>query len=132
MDHRRTSRVKCLVLLCLGWVFVALGVVGAVLPVLPTTPFLIVALWMFANSSERLHRWLYTHRVFGPPLQRWDSERVIPLPAKITALSAMSASMVYVLAFSDAPVVAQAGMGAICAVGAVFILSRPSRPRVRE
>lgn len=119
-------------LLCLGWVFVALGVVGAVLPVLPTTPFLIVALWMFANSSERLHRWLYTHKLFGPPLQRWDRERVIPLPAKIMALSAMSASMVYVLAFSDAPVVAQAGMGAICAVGAAYILSRPSRPRVQE
>ena len=132
MDHRRTSRVKRIALLGLGWLFVALGVIGAVLPVLPTTPFMIVALWLFANSSERLHGWLYNHPIFGPLLRRWDAERVIPLPAKITALTAMAGSMVYVLAFSEAPVLAQASMGAVCAIGAAFILSRPSRTRGQE
>lgn len=132
MDHRRTSRVKRIALLCLGWLFVALGVIGAVLPVLPTTPFMIVALWLFANSSEHLHHWLYNHPLFGASLRRWDAERVIPLPAKIMALTAMAGSMVYVLAFSEAPVVAQASMGAVCAVGAAFILSRPSRSREQE
>lgn len=129
MEDRRKSRVKRVALLCLGWVFVALGVIGAVLPVLPTTPFMIVALWLFANSSERLHHWLYNHRIFGPSLRRWDSERIIPLPAKIMAIAAMSASMVYVVAFSEAPWPAQAGMGTVCAVGAAFILSCPSRTR---
>jgi uncharacterized membrane protein YbaN (DUF454 family) len=56
--------------LALAWVSFALGVVGLVLPVVPTTPFMLVALWAFSRSSRRFHDWLYHHRIFGPPLQR--------------------------------------------------------------
>lgn len=114
-------------LIILGWAFVALGMAGAVLPVLPTTPFMLVALWCFAKSSERFHGWLFHHPVFGPPLRDWEMHRVIPTYAKVVALSSMAASMIYVIGFSRAPWWAMAIMGAVCAAGAVFILTKPGR-----
>jgi uncharacterized membrane protein YbaN (DUF454 family) len=113
----------------LGWSCVALGLVGAVLPLLPTTPFLLVALWAFAGSSRRFHDWLYTHRLFGPPLQAWQAHGVIPLKAKVLALCAMVASMTYVIVFATVPWWGIMGMGAMIGFGAGFILACPSRPR---
>jgi len=64
----------------LGLAFVGLGLLGTVLPVLPTTPFMILALWCFARSSKRFHDWLYHHRVFGPPLRQWEAMSCRALP----------------------------------------------------
>lgn len=114
-------------LLGLGLAFVGLGLLGTVLPVLPTTSFMILALWCFARSSKRFHDWLYHHRVFGPPLQQWDQHRVIPPLAKIVAVTAMVASMVYVVLFSTAPWYLIAAMAVVIAYGAWFILTKPSR-----
>jgi len=111
----------------LGLAFVGLGLLGTVLPVLPTTPFMILALWCFARSSKRFHDWLYHHRVFGPPLRQWDQHRVIPLAAKIVAVTAMAASMVYVVLFSAAPWYLIAAMAVVIAYGAWFVLTKPSR-----
>ncbi len=73
-------------LIILGVLFVALGVLGIFLPVLPTTPFLLLALACFAKSSERLHGWLLSHKTFGPPIRQWQETRSIPLKVKIVAL----------------------------------------------
>jgi len=69
-------------LAALGVFFVALGALGAVLPVLPTTPFLLLAAWCFARSSDRLHDWLHANRLFGQYLRRYRSGEGIPLRAK--------------------------------------------------
>ena len=82
----------------LGWAFFGLGALGALLPVLPTTPLMILALWAFSKSSARFQHWLYRHRVFGPPLQRWHEYRVIPTSAKLAAVGAMAASLGYLAA----------------------------------
>lgn len=111
----------------LGWLFVALGLVGIPLPVLPTTPFLLLALWCFARSSQRFHDWLYNHRLFGPPLREWQAYRVIPLRAKVIALGAMTASALYVALGTSAPWYGIAAMVAVMAVGAGVILRSPSR-----
>jgi len=66
-----TPRGKRWVLLVVGWVFFALGAAGTVLPLLLASPLFLVALWAFSSSSERFHRWLSDHRVFGPTLQAW-------------------------------------------------------------
>ena len=67
---------------CLGIGFFGLGVLGVLLPGLPTTPFMVLAAWAFARSSRRFHNWLTTHHLFGPPIQRWQAHRVIPRPVK--------------------------------------------------
>lgn len=124
--QHRPGRARWL-FLALGWLFVVLGLVGVALPVLPTTPFLILALWCFARSSQRFHDWLYHHRLFGPPLREWREYRVIPLRAKVFALSAMAASGAWVVWGIQAPWPLVALMLAVMAVGAGFILRCPSR-----
>ena len=122
------SRGRRAVMFALGWVFFGLGVLVALLPVLPTTPFMILALWAFSQSSERLHHWLYTHPRFGPRLQQWHQHRVIPRSARLTAYGVMVASMSYVLIFSRVPWPLIALMGAVMLCGAVFISRCPSQP----
>lgn len=68
-----------------GALALVLGILGLFLPLLPTTPFLLLASWCFARGSERLHRWLLSHRVFGEYLRNFEAGRGIPLKAKIVA-----------------------------------------------
>ena len=119
-------------LFILGWLLFALGFVGAFLPVLPTTPIMLLALWCFARSSDRFHDWLYTHRLFGPPLQQWHEYRVIPLTAKLTALFFMLASLVYLFVFLSTEVWVKVLMCTSMALGAWFILTKPSLPPEQE
>jgi uncharacterized membrane protein YbaN (DUF454 family) len=122
-----------LVYFLLGWCFFALGAVGTVVPGLPTTPFMLLALWAFAKSSQRFHNWLYAHPVFGPPLQQWHDHRVISGKAKLLSVSTMTASFVYLGFFTDVSVWVKTVTALVMLYGAVFILSKPSRaPGQRE
>jgi len=112
----------------LGWIFFSLGAIGVILPVLPTTPFMLLALWSFSRSSDRFHNWLYHHRFFGPPLQQWSRYRVIPLPAKIMSISFMSLSMLYMSIYSPVGIVVKLLIAALMLYGAWFILTKPSHP----
>ncbi len=71
------KKIKQIFFITLGWVFVLLGAIGAVLPLLPTTPFLILALACFAENSPRFHRMLINHKWFGPPLRQWEQNHTI-------------------------------------------------------
>ena len=68
-----------------GVLALLLGILGLFLPLLPTTPFLLLASWCFARGSDRLHGWLLSHRVFGEYLRNFEAGRGIPLKAKIVA-----------------------------------------------
>lgn len=114
-------------LLAFGWLCVGLGFVGVFLPVLPTTPFLLLALWAFARSSERFHAWVLHHRVLGRYVADWERERIIPVRAKIVSLSAMTLSLTWVIFFTAAPWYGIAAMAAVMVYGAWFILTKPSR-----
>ena len=87
----------------LGASCTGLGVAGAFLPVLPTTPFLLVAVWAFGRSSPRLQRWLLDHPRFGTPLRAFTEHRVIPLKVKCIALPAMLSSVAIVLGIAPHP-----------------------------
>ena len=119
--------LKRSVYLVLGWLCFGLGVLGVFLPVLPTTPFMLLALGAFARSSEPLRHWLYNHPRYGYSLQQWHQHRVIPLRAKVIALSCMALSLAYLLLFSSAPLVAVMAAAALMAIGAGYILTKPSR-----
>ena len=75
--------MKKLILLIVGWLCVCFGFVGIFIPGIPTTIFLIIALWAFARSSKRFHAWLLNHQRFGPILRNWESHKVVPIKAKI-------------------------------------------------
>jgi uncharacterized membrane protein YbaN (DUF454 family) len=111
----------------LGWCFFGLGAVGVIIPGLPTVPLMLVALWLFSKSSKRFHDWLYSHRVFGPPLQQWRAYGIIPLRAKLAAVITMTASLAYMTVIADVGAVIIALTASIMLVGAVFILRQPSR-----
>jgi hypothetical protein len=88
---------------------------------------MLLALWAFSQSSQRFHDWLYHHPLFGPRLQDWHEERVIPLPAKITAWTVMAASLAYLVIASPVHWVIVAVTAALMLFGAVFIARCPSR-----
>ena len=75
--------MKKKLLLSLGLLCVGLAFLGVFVPGIPTTPFLIVALWAFAQSSKKFHSWLLNHKKFGPLLHNWESHKVVPRNAKI-------------------------------------------------
>ena len=112
--------------LALGLVFSGLGIAGTVLPVLPTTPFLLLAAACFTRSSERLERWLVEHPRFGPTLREWRERGAIPLRAKLLALAGTTSGFLAVWLVGDADPVILAVTGLLIAVGLAYVFSRPS------
>lgn len=73
-------------LIALGLILVGLAVLGIFLPLIPTTPLLLLALACFAKSSEKLHDWLLTHKTFGPVIRQWHETRSMSRKTKIFAM----------------------------------------------
>ena len=110
----------------LGGLFFGLGVIGIFLPVLPTTPFMLLALWAFSNSSQRWHDYIHNHPRFGRTAREWKEHRAISLRAKVTAVAIMALSSAYLIFASEASFYATTAAVAFMAFGAVYILTRPT------
>lgn len=78
--------MKRIILIIIGWLAVVLATLGVVLPLLPTTPFLLLAAWCFARSSPRFHHWLLYRSWFGSYIRHWQEHRALPPGAKPRAL----------------------------------------------
>ena len=111
----------------LGWVCVVLAVAGIALPLLPTTPFLLVALWSFARSSPAIGHWLREHNWFGRYIRDWDEFHIVPVKAKVIAVATMSASLLWLSMGTNAPWYAVAVTGLIMLCVASWLVTRPSR-----
>lgn len=110
----------------LGLILVGIGVIGVVLPVLPTTPFLIVAAACFARSSPRLEQWLLDHVHFGPLLRDWRERGAIPRRAKGLSLVGMAGGFAAFWYFSHPGWLLSLLVLALMGIGAGYVLSRPS------
>ena len=82
--------MKRVILISLGWLCVGLGFIGIIVPGIPTTIFLIISLWAFTKSSNKLRYWLLHHKRFGPILNNWQQHKVVPLRAKTLMVALMS------------------------------------------
>lgn len=114
-------------LMAFGCINVGLGVVGLVLPVMPTTVFLLIALWAFSKCSLRFHRWLYDHPRLGRPLRDWHTNRAIPRRAKLLALTMMGISWLIVTLLIPEGWLLPFIIAACLAPVAAFIVTRQSR-----
>jgi len=72
-----------------GFAFLGIGVLGIFLPLLPATPFVLLAAWCFARSSEKWHRWMLANKTFGPMIRNWEQNRCITCRVKLIALVSM-------------------------------------------
>ena len=75
-----------IILIIIGWLAIVLGTLGIVLPLLPTTPFMLLAAWCFARSSPRFHHWLLWRSWFGRYIRYWQQHRALPKGAKSRAI----------------------------------------------
>lgn len=115
-------------LIAFGWLNVAVGAIGIVVPGLPTTIFLLIALWAFSKSSGRFQTWLYNHKTLGPPLRAWHEHRAIPLKAKLAAVAMMTASVAILAVFVAEDAVLPLVVSAILLPIAAYIVTRPNGP----
>ena len=110
----------------LGWVMVALGVIGLVMPLMPGVVFLIAAAACFARSSPRLEAWLLDHPTFGKPLRDWRAAGAIPRPAKAMACAGMTIGFVVFWYSVDPSMPLAAGVAVLFLACAAYVVSRPA------
>ncbi|HAH11860.1 MAG TPA: DUF454 domain-containing protein [Alphaproteobacteria bacterium] len=114
-----------------GFVALALGAAGAVLPLLPATPFLLLAAFAFAKSSPFLHHWLVTHKVLGPPIRNWQAYGAIGFRAKASAIIVMLLTLAASVWMAIPSWII--ALQAIAMSGsALFILTRPFPPDTKR
>ena len=113
-------------LLAAGLVFLLLAAIGLALPLVPTTPFLLLAAACFARSSERLHRWLLASPAFGPILRDWEQRGAVRLHVKVVATLLLAILVAVPVATQDFPDWMKAIAVTSSAGVLLFLWTRPS------
>ncbi|MEM6709691.1 MAG: YbaN family protein [Pseudomonadota bacterium] len=114
-----------------GWLCLGLGFLGALLPLLPTTPFVLLAAYCFARSSPTWHRWLLTHRLFGPLILDWQTHRALRRGAKWSASGACGLVLALSLLIGVPAIVLGAQVLALSLV-LIFLWRLPEPPMTRR
>lgn len=94
---RLNAKALKVILMIVGWLSVTLGVIGIFLPVLPTTPFLLLAAWCFMRTSPRFYNWLISHPKLGKYLVYYLEGKGIPLKAKVYSIVLMAMGMSFTI-----------------------------------
>lgn len=121
--------LKRWVYLVMGVVLTGIGIIGAFLPVLPTTIFLILAAYFFGRSSPRLEAWILQHKVFGPPVVTWQQNGAIPRRAKYMAFGGMAFGYANFVCFVRPGFWLLALVSVFFAASALYVGTRPDGPR---
>lgn len=118
-------RVAMLLWRALAVVGMALALVGTVLPVMPTVPFLLLAAWGASQGWPAFDRWLLRHPSFGPPIARWRANRAVPRKAKWVSTLMMAASGTAMQFFDSVPLYMRIATPLIMLAVAVWMWQRP-------
>lgn len=113
--------------LTLGHIFLLIGAIGAFLPILPTTPFLLLSAVFYSKSSPKIHNWMMNHKILGPPLRDWKDNGVIGVKAKILALTMLSFVIFYRIPTLNIHLYIKILAESVLVGVFVFILTRPSK-----
>ena len=130
--REHASPVVRWLLLAAGTVFVVLGLIGLFVPLLPTTPFILLAAACYARASKRCYDWLLSNRTFGPMIHEWRKHRSIPYRTKVAAIGLMLVTLAISIAVFVEPVWLKAALAAMGLALAVWMYRLPSRDRVRR
>lgn len=130
-QHGRRSRSRTVRVLfnVAGGLALGLGLIGIFLPLLPTTPFVLLAAACFARGSERFHQWLLANRTFGPMVYEWERHRSLPYRTKVTAIVLMSVTMAVSIHFFIRPVWLKVTIALFGVALAIWMYRIPSRDR---
>jgi len=123
------SRAVRVALVLAGTGFVGLGILGAFLPVLPTTPFMLLAAACYARASTRFYNGLLNNRAFGPTIREWRRYRSIPYRTKWTAIGLMAVTLTASIVFAVEDPWLQAALAVFGVLLAVWMARIPSRDR---
>jgi hypothetical protein len=130
--RKHSSFTMRLMLVAVGTGCVGLGVLGLFLPVLPTTPFLLLAAACYARASSRFYNWLLNNRTFGPTIREWRRYRSIPYRTKSTAIALMALTLASSIVFFVRNPALQMALTALGVLLAIWMYRIPSRDRPRS
>ena len=121
-----SSKGARVILVSLSFVFLTLGVIGVFLPILPTTPFILLSAYLYGRSSSRFYNWLMNHRILGPPLRNWKENGRIPFKSKVFAvimiIGTIGFSVIYVVPILAVKIL----LSIVGCLVSIYIISRPS------
>lgn len=128
----RPSRYKKTLYVVAGTVSLAFGIVGIALPVLPTTPFLLLSAACYYKGSQRLHRWLLGNRLFGGYIRNYREGRGIPARAKIFTLAFLWTTISFSVLFAVNDLIVQVLLLAIAVGVSIHVIRLPNLKRTRD
>ena len=118
--------LRRVIYLGVGWLSLGMAIAGIILPILPTTPMLLVAVWAFGRSSPALAERIRSHKVFGPPIRNWQDNGVISVRAKALALGIMTLMGGWLWLYSGLSIWLILPIIGVMAGAAVYVASKPS------
>lgn len=122
--------VKKPILYTLGVISLILGAIGAILPIMPTTPFALLAAYFFSKSSPRVHQWILNLPVVGKDVHEWEQHKVIRPKAKVMSMVALWPMIISTVIFVDTFKWAKISMVVVAILISIFIFTRKSAPEV--
>ncbi|SFH20074.1 YbaN family protein [Modicisalibacter xianhensis] len=122
------SKTRQLVFACLAGLSFSVGLVGLFVPLLPTTCFMLLAVWLASRGSPRFARWIRQHPRFGPPIEAWEHEHAIPRHAKILAVTMLLASCAVLAMVLDSMLLRGGLIAGLLSLG-LWIATRPEPAR---
>lgn len=122
MKKKEINRTEKLLLTIAGFLCLGIGLIGILVPILPTTPFLLLAAGIFLRSSEKWYGWLMNHKALGPYVRNFQENKAIPLGAKIASITLLWGTIVFSIVFLIQPLWLKIALGCLAIAVSAHIL----------